>query len=161
MSSIYEWANRYNVGAVALTELLDLLDPTRATVHDGRGSAESTVQNDIRLEASRQGCALWRNNNGCLEDPATGRFVRFGLGNDSQALNEKWKSSDLIGIFPQQVERRHIGEVWGRFTAVEVKSPGWKAPKNDREIAQGRFISSVKALGGIGMFAQSVKDVFK
>lgn len=160
MSSIFEWANRHGVGAEAIMQLMDLLDPSRGDMVLGDGTSEAAVQAELRVRAARLGCALWRNNRGAMQNPE-GQFVRFGLGNDSEKLNAEWKSSDLIGIIPQRIDPKHVGEVWGVFAAIEVKSPGWNGPKNDRERAQGRFLSTVKAMGGIARFAQDVKDVFR
>lgn len=75
-----------------------------------------------------------------------GRMVRYGLGNDSKRLNDVWKSSDLIGI------------TRGKFTAVEVKAPGWRGVSTAHERAQAAMLANVNALGGIGFFATSVED---
>ena len=79
------------------------------------------------------------------------RHIRFGLGNDSQKLNKVWKSSDLIGM--TRVTSTAVGQVFGVFTAIECKRPGWVAPENERDRAQASFISTVRSLGGIGGFA--------
>lgn len=152
--NLYTWAQRYGVPAGALTELLDIVDPSRAHMPSSAAS-EAAVQASLRVTAAQHGCSLWRNNNGAMQDD-TGRHVRFGLGNDSKKLGDKWKSSDLIGITP--VTSTQAGQTFGVFTAVEVKKPGWVAPKNERERAQAAFLTTVRSLGGIGMFAQSVVD---
>jgi hypothetical protein len=113
-------------------------------------TSEHAVQNALRAEASRLGCALWRNNSGVLYD-ARGVPVRFGLANDSKRLNDVFKSSDLIGL--------HGGT--GRFLAIECKPPGWTTPRNARERAQQAFIEHVRQLGGIGGFATSVEDFWR
>lgn len=160
VQDIFTWASRHGVTTAALTELMDLLDPTRRSVSiPSDGTSEAAVQSKLRVRAAQLGAALWRNNNGACKDD-TGRLVRYGLGHDSQRINAEWKSSDLIGIMPRQIEPHHVGQVWGIFCAVEVKSPGWSQPKNDREIAQGRFGANVLALGGYFKFAQSIEDVF-
>ena len=107
---------------------------------------EADVQNLIRLEAAQFGLILWRNNSGVLRD-ASGRPVRFGLGNDSSAVNKKIKSSDLIGLWQ------------GRFVAIECKPTGWKYCGNSREIAQFNYIKLVRKHGGIACFATSWEDV--
>lgn len=119
-------------------------------------ATETDIQSLIRVEASRLGAPLWRNNNGAAQDK-TGRVVRYGLGNDSSKLNEVWKSSDLIGITPVLIRPEHVGQVWGIFTAVEVKAAGWSKPRNDRDRAQERFIKTVQEHGGIGFFADSIE----
>lgn len=107
---------------------------------------ESTLQAAIRAEAPRLGVYLWRNNSGVLQD-ATGRPVRFGLGNDSPRINAKLKSSDLIGITQG-----------GRFVAIECKAPGWIGVRNGRERAQENFINLVRQAGGIAGFCRSIEE---
>jgi hypothetical protein len=158
--TIFSWAAKHGISTVALMGLMDLLDPTRSLpVPDTKVGSEGAVQAAIRLRAASAGIPLWRNNSGAYKDD-TGRMVRYGLGNDSVKLSEHWKSSDLIGILPNEIKEADVGKVWGRFFAVEVKRPGWKAPTDDRERAQSAFLTNVRALGGVGLFAQSVEDVF-
>lgn len=113
---------------------------------------ESDVQNKIRLAASKAGLRLWRNNNGAVttED---GRHIRFGLANESSALNASVKSSDLIGITPVVITADMIGKTVGVFTAIEVKKQNWKFTGTERELAQLKFIDIVIDLGGIGKFS--------
>lgn len=102
--------------------------------------SEAALQQAVRLEAARLGWHLWRNNSGAgtLDN---GSFVRWGLANDSKALNERIKSSDLIGW-----------DNTGRFVAVECKAPGWRFTGTPREVAQQRFIDLVRLSGGRGGF---------
>ena len=109
---------------------------------------ETSHMNALRIEAARHGVLLWRNNVGVLKD-ITGRAVRFGLANDSKRVNERLKSSDLIG--PHQ----------GRFCAFEVKLPGWKYTGSGREKAQLAFINLVKEHGGIAGFVTCWGDIAK
>ena len=119
---------------------------------------EATGQNAVRLRAAALGCALWRNNSGSLLDK-DGRMVRFGLGNDSAALNAVWKSSDLIGIVPVTIRPEHVGLTFGVFAAIEMKAPGWHlTPGDARGQAQSRFIEQVRSLGGIGGFCTSADE---
>ena len=163
MTTIYEWASRWPISQVAFAELLAILDPARpALVPAGAAESEAAVQAELQIEAPRRGGSLWRNNNGaCVDDG--GRQVRYGLANTSAKINEHFKSSDLIGITSRVVTSGDVGAVWGIFTAVEVKEPGWKGPRpsNKREQAQNNFLKTVRAMGGIGMFAQSKGDVFR
>jgi len=107
---------------------------------------EADVQNLIRVEGAKIGMILWRNNSGALRD-MLGRMVRFGLGNDSEAINKKLKSSDLIGIY------------CGLFVSIECKTPGWKYTGTAREVAQLAWINLVKSYGGVACFAQDWTDV--
>jgi hypothetical protein len=83
---------------------------------------ETNIIQEIRLEASRLGLTLWRNNTGKFQDK-NGRWVTYGL-----CLG----SADLIGIYNS------------RFVAIEVKQPG-KKPKPEQEL----FLNIVKKNGGI------------
>lgn len=123
---------------------------------------ESSVQQRVRLDAAQLGLNLWRNNNGALQD-INGRVIRYGLANESKALNEKIKSSDLIG--PTPVTAYVEGWGWVKlavFTAVETKHEGWKFnPMDEREVAQKAFHDIVRAAGGFAGFATSVEDFRK
>ena len=110
--------------------------------------SEANAQATIRLEASKKGLRLWRNNVGASIDDR-GNFIRFGLANDSKRMNEVIKSSDLIGIRPLNVGGRIIGQ----FVAREVKPPGWQYSGTKREIAQLAFLELVASFGGDATFA--------
>ncbi len=154
--SVNQWAHKHGVSLEAYQELLAILHPQGDPIPGTDGDeSEAAVQARLRVEAPRHNSSLWRNNNGAATDE-TGRLVRYGLGNDSKKRSDVWKSSDLIGI--TECVSTAPGQRFGVFTAVEVKEPGWKAPKNKRERAQAAFISTVRSMGGIGMFAQSVED---
>ena len=62
-------------------------------------TTESNVTAAIRLEAAQAGHLLWRNNVGACVD-TRGRYIRYGLANESKAVNANIKSSDLVGITP-------------------------------------------------------------
>lgn len=120
-------------------------------------TSETTLQNELRVLASRNGGCLWRNNTGVLNDDR-GVPVRFGLANDSAKQNKHMKSSDLIGFMPMLVGPEHVGTYLAVFTAVEVKRTGWKRTSNDREVAQLRFIEFINSHYGRAGFAQSIDD---
>lgn len=123
-----------------------------------QGLGEATTTSFVRLEAAKSGDTLWRNNVGVLKDQ-TGRPVRYGLANDSPAMNKKIKSSDLIGIRPVLITPDMVGQVIGQFLAVEMKHEGWKFNHLDeREVAQKNFHDIVRANGGRAGFASSVDD---
>jgi hypothetical protein len=109
---------------------------------------EAAVQQQVRLEAPRRNWHLWRNNSGAgkLEN---GSFLRWGLANDSEQLNKRLKSSDLIGI-----------DETGKFLAIECKPPGWRlTPGDARGHAQLAFINLVLAKGGRAGFVTSIHDL--
>ena len=75
------------------------------------------------------------------------------------SINEKFKSSDLIGIRPMLVTSEWIGHTVGVFAAIECKESGWKLrPGDARGQAQQRFIDLVRAAGGFAGFARSVEE---
>lgn len=118
---------------------------------------ESQLQSWIRLQSPNFNSLLMRNNSGVLVNSETGRPVRFGLANDSAQLNRKFKSADLIGI-TRKVCR--CGEVFGVFTALEVKVPGWSFnPNNPVHAAQNNFLSEVCNRKGIGSFISSTDEL--
>lgn len=120
--------------------------------------SETAVQGDIRKRASENGNRLFRNNSGQFYDER-GIPVRFGLCNDSAAMNAAMKSSDLIGIIPVMITQDMVGKVIGQFCAVECKKEGWKYnPRIKREVAQKKFIDLINSLGGDARFASSVVD---
>jgi hypothetical protein len=145
------WATRHHIAPDAILELKQLiLPPTNGTVLTG--VSEAAVQTIVRLEASRKGCRLWRNNVGAgyLQD---GSFIRWGLCNDSAQLNKRIKAADLVGIRPVVITPGHVGRTIGQFLSREVKVAGWKLGNSDREQAQVRWAEMINALGGDATFA--------
>lgn len=149
---LHYWAIRHHVSAQGMHELLGMFGQSAEfTVAPGEPHSEAYVQNLVRLEFSRKGGRLWRNNVGVLKDE-TGRPVRYGLANESKQQNEKLKSSDLIGIEPVTVTPEHVGKVIGRFVAFECKAEGWQYTGTPHEEAQASFVHLVNALGGRARF---------
>ena len=114
--------------------------------------SESRAQGRIVLVAPELGFTLYRNNVGALRD-ARGRVVRYGLANETAALNRRIKSGDLIGIRQVLIEPHHVGLTLGQFASVEVKEPGWAYSGRGREPAQLAWIEHVRKLGGFACFA--------
>lgn len=150
---LHEWGLAWQIPFAALE---DLRARTGQMSHiappDAAGHSEGWASSVVRLEAARKGHYLWRNNVGAgyMQD---GSFLRFGLANDSAALNKEFKSSDLIGMRRVQIEQRHVGTVIAQFLAREMKHPGWVYTGGDREPAQLKFIQLVQAAGGDARFA--------
>lgn len=121
-------------------------------------SSEDVVQQQIRLMAGYAGMTPMRNNVGACQDQ-TGRLIRYGLMNDSKALNERFKSSDLIIPRPMLITQEWVGHTVAVFSAIECKASDWKfRPTDDHAAAQQRFIDLVRAAGGFAGFARSVDD---
>lgn len=115
-------------------------------------SNEATVQNQVRLNASALGWALWRNNVGVLID-SRGIPVRYGLANDSKGVNAHFKSADLIGIRPIVITPDMVGKTIGQFVSLECKHAGWKFNGNDaHQTAQAAWRDLVSSYGGFADF---------
>lgn len=147
-----DWAARWCIPPQAMHELQASvlgLDGTPETVV---GMSEAGVQSRVRAEASRRGCRLWRNNVGAgyADD---GRFMRWGLANDSSAINAVVKSADLIGIRPRIIQPGDIGKLFGQFLSREVKAGGWRYSGTERERAQLNWANLINSLGGDAGFA--------
>jgi hypothetical protein len=104
------------------------------------------------------GGAPWRNNRGAFEDN-TGRWVRYGLANDSIKMNKLVKSSDLIGPMPVRIKPHHVGRVFAIFTAVECKPSNWVYKGDEHEKAQLKYIQIVNSLGGIALFCNDHRQL--
>lgn len=147
--TLTEWAIKHGVSHVALAELNEMFGlegtlPFGGALPDG---SEAAVQQAVRLEAVARGCRLWRNNVGAGKMEG-GSWSRWGLANDSPAVNKVIKSSDLIGI-------RHDGV----FMAREIKPAGWKYSGTEREVAQLAFIKLITRFGGDACFATGVGTI--
>lgn len=152
--AIYQWAIRHHVSIQALAELRVMfgLEPEHVTADTG--SSESAVQSRVRLEAAQKGVRLFRNNVGALKDE-TGRIVRYGLANDTSAINRVIKSGDLIGIRPVLVTQQMVGATIGQFVSREIKAGDWRYTGTDREHAQLRWAELVVSMGGDAAFASA------
>lgn len=121
---------------------------------------EATVTQHVLWEAAKLDINLMRNNVGaCMTDE--GRLIRYGLMNESAKQNDKFKSSDYIGITPVRCFVDNLGLVTlGVFTAIEMKETGWKFSQNDkRAVAQSAFHDIVRSYGGFAGFATEPGDV--
>lgn len=151
MTMLDEWARTWAVSDSALMDLrarMGIVPGVKLGEVDG-GEAAASVR--VRLESARLGITMWRNNVGALEDER-GRWVRYGLCNDSKQLNEKVKSGDLIGIRPITITPQMVGYRVGQFVSREMKAPGWKYSGTPREVAQLAWADLVTSLGGDARF---------
>ena len=153
--NLHAWAKRHNIPQVALTELLTL---TGINGTQRSELSESAIQTNIRLEASRKGIRLWRNNVGVMHDPDTGAYVRYGLANESKQMNAVVKSGDLIGVRPVTITPDHVGSVIGQFVSREVKHGAWRYTGTEREVAQLNWINIINSMGGDACFTNGTLD---
>lgn len=103
---------------------------------------ETDRLNALRIAGATRGWRLFRNNSGVLFD-RSGRPVRYGLANESKAMNAMYKSGDLIGFTAD-----------GRFISIEDKPIG-----GDIEPAQVRWRDLVLSCGGIALIAYGPEDL--
>lgn len=153
--NLNQWAIKWGVPFAALEDLRHSFGTIDYTVIPKEGESEAAVQTKIRLEGASKGVLLMRNNVGVLMNEA-GTPVRYGLANDSKKLNEKNKSSDLIGINPILITHDHIGHTIGQFVARETKRESWRYSASPEEIAQLNFLENIEAMGGDAKFANKV-----
>lgn len=150
MNTLHEWAAQWGISLAALTDLR-----TRMGAGDApplmTGTSEAAVLSQVRLEASRKGLRLWRNNVGGMYDE-NNRFVRFGLANESVQMNSVVKSGDLIGIRPVLICPQHVGRTIGQFVSRECKAGGWRYTGQGREPAQMSWAGIITTMGGDAAF---------
>ena len=163
MISLYTWARKWGVSTEAIHDLrvqmgIDPSQPGGTFERVKYPQSEGEVGKKIRLDVAQGGGLLWRNNVGAMVD-ANNNFVRFGLANESKAINAKVKSSDYVGIMPVPITPEHVGMTIGQFVAIETKEPGWKFSGSPRELAQRKFLELVVAKGGRGSFYNGVDEL--
>lgn len=143
--TLLEWQRKHGITAEALADLVTMvgLDVPRST----KDTPEARVQDEARLLASKMGWRLFRNNVGVLKDER-GVPVRYGIANDSPAMNKRIKSSDLIGIIPRVITPDMVGSTIGQFAAREVKHGRWVYTGTEHEKAQLAFGTLIIGLGG-------------
>lgn len=151
-ANLSDWIKRWGIPYAAMADLGRILAVDVPVTMGGRAGSEAWVQSTVRLEAARAGWRLWRNNVGVLKDD-TGRPVRFGLANDSPALNEQLKSSDLMGWRPVLITPAHVGTTIAQAAGRECKPVGWRYTGQGREPAQLRWGQILLADGGDWAFA--------
>ena len=151
MTVLHEWAARWNIPVAALNELREKLGAGNEAPMVG-GKSEAAVSSILRAEAPKVGARLWRNNVGGMYDE-TGRFIRYGLANETAAMNKVIKSADFIGIRPVLITPAHVGTTIGQFLSREVKAGDWRYTGTEREVAQLAWATLITSLGGDAGFA--------
>jgi hypothetical protein len=156
--TLTQWADRWNLPQIAMIELSGLLYHRHVLPNKFADKSEDWVSSKVQLESSDIGSRMWRNNVGAMK--TENGFLRYGLCNETKAVNEVLKSSDLIGCTPITVTYEHIGRTFGIFTAAETKAQGWTFKGTDREVGQLNYINLVQSIGGIAGFI-SDEDQFQ
>lgn len=151
------WAARHGVRPEAVAELAGLLGAEATATSDGTGS-EGRVQSQVRLAAPSLGYRLFRNNVGALLDER-GVPVRYGLCNDTKALNKRFKSGDLIGWRRRVIGPADVGATIAQFVSLEIKHEGWRYTGDEHEQAQQRWAALVAVDGGHARFVSSVEGM--
>jgi len=118
--------------------------------------SEAQIQDELTLAAAYRGERLWRNNSGAGEIKASGSYVRWGLGNISRTVNERFKSADLVGLRSVVITPDMVGRTIGMFYARECKAEGWEYTGTPDEQAQARWLLLVKNMGGDAAFHNGV-----
>lgn len=152
--NLNQWAIKWGIRFEAVEDLRQEFGLTSTEPTPASGVSETAIQTQIRLEASKKGGRLWRNNVGATYTNDD-RFIRYGLANDSKSMNDMIKSSDLIGIKPIHILPNMVGWTIGQFVAREVKPSDWQYSGKKREQAQLKFLELVAGKGGDACFAKS------
>lgn len=152
----HDWAMKWGISLEAFRDLqttLGTYTPPVPETSPHSGKSEAFVQSLVRLEASRKGVKLFRNNVGALTPKGSNRPVRYGLANDSAEMNAVIKSADLIGFRPLVIQPHHVGTKVAQFVSREAKEVGWQFnPNDEHEAAQWAWASLVLAAGGDACF---------
>lgn len=117
--------------------------------------SEMGVQSRVLLASAGAGFQLFRNNVGVLRNPDTNQPVRYGLANDSPAINKKWKSGDLIGWRTIVITPDMVGKEVAVFVSRECKREGWNYSGDPHELAQLNWANLVNRAGGDACFVAS------
>lgn len=112
---------------------------------------EAPAQANSRIEASKIGARLFRNNRGLFKTIDGKRHVRAGLEADG--------ASDLVGDYPVKITQEMVGMTLAVAFYVEVKEPKWKKPSDPREEQQATFINSANSRGAIAFFLTDHKTL--
>jgi len=148
------WARRWGIPDLAIEDLRKLFGMASFDViqPDKIQKSESAVMSLVRIEASKKGLRIFRNNVGATYNPK-GDFIRYGLANESGKMNNFIKSADLIGIRHVKIRDHMVGMTIGQFVSREIKGSDWKFTGNERETAQLRWIELITGMGGDACFA--------
>jgi len=152
MSIISEWADAWSIPDRIMDDLRARIQAATLNNEATTAVSEAGVSSRIRLAEAQAGNRIWRNNLGAAHT-SDGRFIRYGLCNESSKINDKVKSSDYVGIYRRLILPSDVGSIIGQFYAIEVKESSWRYSGDEHEQAQLAFLELVNSLGGIGKFS--------
>lgn len=152
-----DWRKLYPLAALALDDVLAGA-PWPEADSSASGKSEAWAQSKARLSIAKQGGMSWRNNVGatpakCEHCGNRSVPVRYGLANDSTALNRVIKSSDLILAIPRTITPEMVGKRFAQFGAVETKRPDWQYKDTRHEQAQAAWLALIGQMGGFAAFS--------
>ena len=121
-------------------------------------SKEINVQNNVRMEASKELDMRLFNNPRGLAYKKNGEPVKYGLGPNG--------ASDTIGLTIVEITPEMVGRKFAVFTAIEFKRDRkevnkWHKGSGKRETQQRGFVDAVTAQGGIAGVACETVDLRK
>ncbi len=151
--NLFEWAAKWNIPREAIN---DLIVPQTMIYESivGALQTEAQILNAVKLEASQKNARLWRNNVGAYSH--NGGFIRYGLANESQQINQQIKSADLIGIRKVLITQEMVGTYIGQFLSREVKRANWEYSGDNYEMAQLQWAQLILSFGGDACFATKI-----
>lgn len=151
-----EWAEKWGIPDAAIRDLAMFQIETKNL--DPKVFSERGVSDRVRLEAASAGWHLWRNNRGAFKDD-TGRWVRYGLANDSKPLGDSLKSGDLFGWKPRLIKLDDVGKIIAQTVNRECKRPDWRYSGSPEEEAQMRWHTLILASGGDSAIVNSAGSI--
>ena len=123
---------------------------------------ETKASLQVRLEANKQGCRLYKNNTGVAFDKYN-RPVFFGLGNEGKKNKDSDRTPDWVGWHNVVITPDMVGKTLPVFLAIDAKKLGFKHKevysKNTREYGQNKFFQKVINFNGIAGFAATAEHV--
>jgi len=136
-------------------------------------STEAPVQANTRMEASRIGARLFRNNRGMFYTvDAVKKLIGLVIKGDlagARAMSGKQRivragleadgSSDLVGDFPVTITQEMVGMTLAVALYAEVKEPNWKKPTDEHERVQLNFITQASNRGALAFFITDHKQL--
>lgn len=165
MNGYADWQARHPQAAAELHMMLGAVHHPLLNANLDKKS-EAWAQQQARFDISQAGAMAWRNNNGATSTKTQASCpncgfnftikqppIRYGLANDSQKLNEKIKSSDLILAIPRVITQAMVGTTIAQFGAIECKRPGWEYKGTKPEVAQLAWLQLIAKIGGYATFS--------